>query len=98
VAGAVVTALSSFAAMAWKAWRKGARLTRAEVAVLGFLEVEGPMTDEELVAKASAALEGITPLDVERAIQTLQDVELRDGDLVSLIRRDAAGLWRARPV
>ena len=97
VAGALVTALSSFAALAWKAWRKGARLTAPEVAVLGFLEIQGPMSDEELVAKATAALEGFTAIDVERALQTLQDVELRDGDLVSLIRRDASGLWRARP-
>ena len=98
VAGALVTALSSFASLAWKAWRKGARLTRPEVAVLGFLEVEGPMPDGELVAKASASIEGVSPVDVERAILTLQEVELRDGDLVSLIRKDAAGLWRARPV
>lgn len=98
VAGAVITALSSFAAMAWKAWRKGAKLTKAEVATLGFLEVQGPMSDDDLVAKASTALDGLTADDVKRAIQTLQDVELRDGDLVSLIRRDASGLWRARAV
>ena len=98
VAAAVVTALSSFAALVWKAWRKGAKLTKAEVATLGFLEVHGPMTDEDLLAKAPAALEGVTAVDVQRAIQTLQDVELRDGDVVSLIRRDASGLWRARAI
>lgn len=97
VAGALVTALSSFAALAWKAWRKGAKLTTPEVAVLGFLEVQGPMSEDDLVAKAPAGLEGLTSVDVERALQTLQDVELRDGDLVSLIRKDASGLWRARP-
>jgi hypothetical protein len=54
------------------------------------------MTDQELLAKAPAALDGVSEIDVQRAIQTLQDVELRDGDVVSLIRRDASGLWRAR--
>ena len=98
VAAAVVTTLSSFAALVWKAWRKGAKLTKAEVAVLGFLEVQGPMSDEDLLAKAPAALEGLSTVDVQRAIQTLQDVELRDGDIVSLIRKDASGLWRARGI
>jgi hypothetical protein len=96
VAAAMVTALSSFAALVWKAWRKGAKLTKAEVATLGFLEVHGPMSDQDLLAKAPVALEGLSTAEVQRAIQTLQDVELRDGDVVSLIRRDASGLWRAR--
>ena len=98
VAAAVVTTLSSFAALVWKAWRKGAKLTKAEVAILGFLEVQGPMSEEDLLAKAPAALEGLSTVDVKRAIQTLQDVELRDGDIVALIRRDASGLWRARGI
>src|SRR5262245_32519222 len=36
-AGAVVAALSAFAKLAWQTWRKGATLSKAEVAVLGFL-------------------------------------------------------------
>lgn len=98
VAAAVVTTLSSFAALVWKAWRKGAKLTKAEVATIGFLEVQGPMSDEDLLAKAPAALPGMSAVDVQRAIQTLQDVELRDGNIVSLIRRDASGLWRTTGV
>ena len=97
-AAAVVTALTSFAALAWKAWRRGAKLSKAEIATLGFLEVHGPMTLAELKAKASAAMEGLAPAEVERAVKTLQDVELRDGEIVELIRKDAAGLWRARPI
>lgn len=97
-AGAVVTALSAFASLAWKAWRKGAKLSKVEVAVLGFLQVQGPMSLDDLKAKAPPALDGLTAVDVERAIKSLQDVELRDGDLVALIRQDASGLWRARPI
>lgn len=97
-AGAIVTALSAFAALSWKAWRKGAKLSKPELAVLGFLQVQGPMTLDELKARAVAALPDLGPTDIDRAIATLQDVELRDGDIVELIRKDAAGLWRARPV
>lgn len=93
-----VTELSAFAALAWKAWRKGAKLSKAEIAALGFLEVQGPMSLDDLKARAPAALEGVSATDVERAIQSLQDVELRDGDIVALIRKDASGLWRARPI
>jgi len=97
-AGAVVTALSGFAALAWKAWRRGAKLSKAEIATLGFLEVQGPMSLADLKARAPAALEGVSAADVERAIKSLQDVELRDGEIVELIRKDASGLWRSRPI
>lgn len=95
-AGAVITALSTFAALAWKVWRRGGRLTKPELAVLGFLEVQGPMTLDELKLRAPAGLPELSATDVERAFATLQDVELRDGDIVALIRKDAAGLWRVR--
>lgn len=97
-AGAVVTALSTFAALAWKAWRKGAKLSKAEIAVLGFLEVQGPMSIDDLKIKAPAVLDGVAATDVERAMQSLQDVELRDGDIVAFIRKDSSGLWRTRPI
>lgn len=97
-AGAVVTALTAFAAMAWKAWRKGAKLSKAELAVLGFLEMQGPMSLDDLKTRAPAALPDVTVSDIENAMASLRDVELRDGDIVELIREDAAGLWRTRGV
>jgi hypothetical protein len=93
-ATAVVTALSSFAGLCWKTWRKGAPLSKAEIAVLGFVEVHSPIAQADLEAKASAPL-GLTPADIDNAILTLQQVETRDGNVVSLIRKDAAGQWRA---
>jgi hypothetical protein len=96
-AGAVVTALATFAALCWKTWRKGARLSKPEVAVLGFLAVHGPMSLDDLKMKASA-LDGLTATDVEGAIRSLQDVELRDGSLVELLRMDTGGRWRARQI
>src|SRR5271165_1831921 len=55
-APALVTGLTSFATLCWRTWRKGAELSKAEVAVLGFIEVHGPLGLEALRAKASGAL------------------------------------------
>lgn len=95
-AGAIITALSAFACLCWKTWRKGAVLSKAEIAILGFLQVQGPMSLDDLKQKASLALEGVTPDDVEKGLQSLRDVQLRDGSMVELVRQDASGRWRAR--
>jgi hypothetical protein len=94
-AAAVVTALTAFAGLCWRTWRKGGVLSRAEIAILGFLQVQGPMTLDDLKQKASAAIAGLTPDDVGQGLQSLRDVELRDGRIVELVRQDASGRWRA---
>jgi hypothetical protein len=91
---ALITALSGFASLCWRTWRKGGALSKAEVAVLGFLEVHGPLGLDGLRQKASAAL-SLPPTEIDNAVLTLQEVQLRDGDVVPLIRKDAAGQWRA---
>lgn len=96
--GAIVTAVTTFAALCWKAWRKGARLSKPEIAVLGFLKVHGAMTLDDLKTRAATALPDIPAADIDRAVAKLQDVELRNGDIVDLIRKDSAGMWHARPV
>lgn len=96
-AGAVITALTAFATLTWKTWRRGAKLSKAEIAVLGFLEVHGPTSTAELKAKATSALSDLSAADIDRALKSLRDVELRDGNIVELIRQDASGLWRSRP-
>jgi hypothetical protein len=93
-APALVAALTSFASLCWKSWRKGAVLSKSEIAVLGFIEVHGPLGLEALRAKASAAL-SLSPTEIDNAVLTLQETQLRDGDVVPLIRKDAAGQWRA---
>jgi hypothetical protein len=94
LAPALILALTSFASLCWRTWRKGAVLSKAEVAVLGFIELHGPIGLEALGAKASAAL-SLSPTEIENAVLTLQEMQLRDGNIVSLIRKDAAGQWRA---
>jgi hypothetical protein len=96
VAAAVITAVSSFASLCWKAWRRGASLSRSEIAVLGFLQIQGPMTEAELLAKAGREFPDLTPAEVSMSLLSLGDVELRDGSIIELVRRDASGRFRAR--
>jgi len=97
-AAAVVTAVSGFAALCWKAWRKGATLSTDEVAVLGFLKVHGPLSMEDLKAMAAAQLKDMTAERVELAMKSLGEVELLNGELVDLVRKDPSGRWKVRPV
>ncbi len=92
-AAAIVTALTSFATLCWKTWRKGAPLSKPEIAVLGFVQVHGPITDADLLAKMHGTLD-LSDADITNAVQTLQQVQLRDGSVVALIRKDPAGQWR----
>jgi len=95
---AVVAAVSGFASLCWKAWRKGASLSPDEVAVLGFLKLHGPMALEDLKKMAAAQLDGFSEDRVELSLKSLRDVELLNGDLVDLVRIDESGRWRARPI
>jgi hypothetical protein len=92
-AGAIIAALTSFATLCWKTWRRGAPLSKPETAVLGFITVHGPIKEADLLTKMHGTL-NLTDDDIHGAITTLQQVELRDGSIVSLIRKDAADQWR----
>ena len=93
-AAAIVAAVSGFATTCWKAWRRGAPLSRNEIALLGFLDVHGPMTEETLVSMAVVQFPDMTADEVRSDLQSLGDVNLRDGSVVELVRRDASGRWR----
>lgn len=96
VAAGIIAVVGNFAAMTWKAWRKGARLSPNEIKILGLLEIHGPLDAEELLRLAAQIDPGLTPETVDRALATLGDVEMRDGDIVSLVRVDASGRLCAR--
>jgi hypothetical protein len=91
----IITAVSSFATLCWKAWRKGAPLTKPEVAVLGFIGVHQPIDQADLLTKMHGTLD-LTDDQIAKAFKTLQEVMLRDGSVVSLIRKDAADQWRTQ--
>ena len=96
VAGAIVTAVSGFAGLVWKGWRDGAMMTPNEIAVLGLLQLHGPVTAEELRRLGAARNPPLAPETIDRALASLGEMEMRDGDIVSFIREDGAGLLRAR--
>ena len=52
----------------------------------------------ELTETASAQIEGLSGEKLVMALESLTDVELRDGKIVELVRRDNSGRWRARAV
>jgi hypothetical protein len=89
----IITAVSCFATLAWNTWRKGASLTRAETAVLGFITVHAPISEPDLLSKMHGTL-CLTDTEITNALKTLQQVMLRNGSIVPLIRKDAADQWR----
>ncbi len=95
-AGAVVAGLTSFAKLAWSTWRKSARLSQGEIAVIAFLQMEGPLSLEDLLARAAEVLPDLSADEVKSALLSLTDVEQLDGDIVELVRKDASGRWRVR--
>jgi hypothetical protein len=97
-AAAVIAGVAAFSKLCWSTYRRGAILSRNEIGVLGVLKLHGPIALEELQQKAAAAVAGLTPPTVAASLQSLTNVELRDGSLVALARIDASGRWVAAPV
>jgi hypothetical protein len=94
-ATALIASVAEFACLCWRAWRKGARLSRSEITVLGLLKLHGPMRLTDLQEKASTAPGRLSTEEVQKALQRLNDIELRDGTLVELAHKNASGEWRA---
>jgi Fe2+ or Zn2+ uptake regulation protein len=66
--------------------------------VLGVLHTRGPLSQDDLTTLAMDAFPQMTQAQVAQTLQSLQDVELLDGDIVELVRKDASGRWRVRNV
>lgn len=96
VAGAIVTAVSGFAALVWKGWRNGAMLTPDQIAVLGLVKLNGPVKAEELHRLGAARNPPLASETIDRALASLREVEMRDGDIVSFLREDGSGLIQAK--
>jgi hypothetical protein len=92
---AALGAAVSFAKASWQVWRRGARLSAEQLSVLRVLSLRGPLASEDLGHALAAESAGS---DVERLLHDLETVELHDGALVSLVRREADGRWKALPV
>jgi hypothetical protein len=92
---AIATALTSLASVCWKVWRKGAHLSSRQVSVYGFLKAQGPMP---LAALANCLKKGgmdLTQEDVASTLDSLTEIELNDGQIVTLASKDARDQWKS---
>jgi hypothetical protein len=85
---------ASIARAIWQIWRKGGRLSTDEMSVLNLLAARGPSSSEALAALAGAQLGGRDAAGIEALLNAMTEVEIRDGSVVALVRRDGSGAWR----
>jgi hypothetical protein len=91
----IATALSALAEVCWRAWRKGAHLTSAQVRVYGLLQAHGPLSIEGLGELLKKLGEPIEPGILKSTLDSLTDVELGDGDIIHLAKRNGDVAWQA---
>lgn len=90
---AVISGVKSFAKIVWDAWRKSARLGNNEITMLGVIEVFGPIDEADAIAEAQKIDADVKLETWAKSILSLTDVELANGDVVELIRKDASERW-----
>ena len=93
-----VAALTSLAELCWSVWRKGVKLDETQLLVLGVLRAQGPMKLEELAAELRLQRPELQNASVERLLKGMKDLELSDGQIISLASADESGAWRARNI
>lgn len=96
VAPAIVSGIASFAKLVWSTWRNTAKLSESEIAVLGLLEVHGPLFTKDLISKATEIFPNMSLETLSLTLMSLTDVEQLNGDIIELVRKDASGRWRTR--
>jgi hypothetical protein len=94
----VAIAVTAFADLCWRAWRKGARLTEPELAVYGFLAAQGPLSEEALRARLAENERGVSSETLSATLRHLTAFDLSDGRVVALAAKEEDGLWRARKI
>ena len=92
---AVTTALTALANICWRIWRKGAHLSSRQIDVYGFLRAQGPMLLAALAESLQKAGKNLTQDDVGSVLQSLAEIELNDGSIITLASKDANGYWKA---
>jgi len=92
---AVAAALTAIANICWRVWRKGARLTRRQISVYGFLKANGPMPIAPLTAALNKGGKDFSEQDVASTLKSLAELELNDGQIVALASEDASHEWKA---
>jgi hypothetical protein len=91
---AVTTALTAFANICWRIWRKGAHLSSRQMEVYGFLKAHGPMLLAALADTLQKAGKNLTEDDVAAVLESLAEIELNDGSIITLASKDHNGYWK----
>jgi len=94
----VAVAVTAFADLCWRAWRKGARLTESELAVYGFLAAQGPMNEETLRSRLAEDDRGVSSDTLSATLNHLSAFDISDGHVVALVAKETDGTWRARKI
>jgi hypothetical protein len=92
------TGIANAAKMVWQVWRKGARLSKRQVLLLNLLHTNAAQSVEEITGKLQKAPEPLESTEAEEVLRSLEMVELHDGTIVPLARRDDDGRWRSLDV
>lgn len=94
----IVAAVTSLGQLCWSVWRKGVRLDEIQLLILGLLRAQGPLQMDDLTAELRRQRPDVSAAAVERTLKALKDVELSDGQIISLAASDEDGAWRARQI
>jgi hypothetical protein len=86
LAPAVITAVTSAAAIAWRIWRRGGRLTHRQLLALTLLRERGPADRDTLAGLLAEHGDPVGPREVTDLLFDLQHSELADGTVVALVR------------
>ena len=87
----IATAIVGFADLCWRMWRKGARLSHTQMDVYGMLRAHGPISTAALVKW----LPGKTEEDITATLESLSNIDLNNGTVVTLASADANHFWKA---
>ncbi|WP_170766546.1 hypothetical protein [Ruegeria lacuscaerulensis] len=91
---AALTSGTSIARAIWQVWRKGGRLSTDQMKVLCLLAARGPSSPDEITEIDDVHLKAHDAAGTANLLQTLTEVELRDGSVVALVRQNPDGTWR----
>jgi hypothetical protein len=94
----VIAVVTSLAQLCWNIWRKGALLSEAQMLVLGLLRASGPLPLAALAELVQQQRPGADTAFTERALSSLKEIELSDGQIIALATRDTDGLWHGHRI
>jgi hypothetical protein len=94
----LVAGVTAFSKLVWSTWRKSAKLSKDEIAIIGLLQMHGPVTLEHLQELGIRVFPHMSKDSVVASLVSLSDVELIDGNIIEVVRRDASDRWRLRNI